>query len=146
RRQVVAWRRASLPRRDRQPALRRGDQRLPRHRRRRSRAGTAPGFRGDRDGEEVERETLIERRPEPRAVLALALLSVLPGLDHAQKDKKDKRPNDPTTCTVCHGDPALMKAGGIVSHGGYDFGKNNTQKADEFLVNCDIRWIETEHL
>jgi len=63
-----------------------------------------------------------------------------------QKSEK-KRLNDPTLCTVCAGDPALMEAGGIVSHGGFPFGKKggDTAKTDKHLATLDIRWIETAH-
>lgn len=62
--------------------------------------------------------------------------------------KGEKKPlNDPTLCTVCQGDPALMEAGGIVSHGGFQFGKKNgdTKKTDTHLATLDIKWIETAH-
>lgn len=74
--------------------------------------------------------------------LALAVALVCAGPAVAQK----KRPNDPTTCPYCGNDPALMKAAGIVSHGGFIFGKkgNDTAKVDDFMSTNDIRWIETE--
>jgi len=73
--------------------------------------------------------------------LALALLLALPL--HAAEDKNPK--NDPATCPYCHGDPELMAKGGIVSHGGFDFGRTDTAGVDALLANDDIRWIESEH-
>lgn len=76
--------------------------------------------------------------------IALALFLVLAPLPAALAQKKP-RANDPSTCPWCMNDPALMKAAGIVSHGGFLFGKNDTQKIDDFMVSSDIRWIETVH-
>jgi len=72
------------------------------------------------------------------ALLALALLCAAPAA--AQR----KKPTDPAECPYCHGDPALMKAAGILSHGPFPFGKNDTAKVDAFLVTSEIRWIETD--
>jgi hypothetical protein len=71
--------------------------------------------------------------------LCFALLLCAP-LALAQK----KRLNDPTECPYCHGDPKLMKAAGVVSHGPFAFGKSDTTKVDAFLATSDIRWIETD--
>lgn len=80
------------------------------------------------------------------ALAALAALATV-ALDaraSAQK-KEDLRPNDPQSCPYCHGDPERMKRAGIVSHGGFAFGKTNTKKVEELLPESEIRWIETEH-
>jgi hypothetical protein len=72
------------------------------------------------------------------ALVALAVASA--GVALAQ------RPNDPSQCPYCHGDPALMEKAGIVSHGGFVFGKGEpTPKLDGLLATCDIKWIETAH-
>lgn len=61
--------------------------------------------------------------------------------------KKGVKPNDPAGDPYTQNDPEILKAAGIVSLGGFDFGKsgNNTAKVDEFLSTSEIRWIETEH-
>jgi glutaredoxin len=56
-----------------------------------------------------------------------------------------QRKNDPSLCPYCKNDPTLMQQSGIVSHGGFQFGKNDTKKVDELLATSDIRWIETAH-
>ena len=71
-------------------------------------------------------------------LMALALLVAAPAA--AQR----KKANDPTECPYCHGDPALMKAAGIVSHGPFPFGKSDSTKVDALLVTSEIRWIETD--
>lgn len=54
--------------------------------------------------------------------------------------------NDPKSCPYCKSDPALMEKAGIVSHGGFEFGKEeSTEKVDAVLSSADIRWIETKH-
>jgi glutaredoxin len=54
--------------------------------------------------------------------------------------------NDPATCPYCKGDPATMEKAGIVSHGGFEFGKEeSTAKVDGVLPSADIRWIESKH-
>lgn len=80
------------------------------------------------------------------ALAAIATASHAAAAITAQKAEK-KRPNDPTLCTVCAGDPALMEAAGIVSHGGFVFGKKggDTVKTDRHQVALDIKWIETAH-
>ncbi|MFT4709435.1 MAG: hypothetical protein ACI9D0_000130 [Bacteroidia bacterium] len=74
-------------------------------------------------------------------ILALGMLVAFAPAASAQKDKK----NAPTNCTVCEGLPEVMGAGGILSHGGFVFGRSDTDGVDEFHGNLDIRWIETEH-
>ncbi len=53
--------------------------------------------------------------------------------------------NVPASCPYCEGDPELMKAAGLVSHGGFTFGVSDTAGVDALLATSDIRWIETEH-
>ena len=77
----------------------------------------------------------------PNKILSLGLLAALASMAPADKDKK----NEPTNCTVCEGLPEVMTAGGILSHGGFAFGRSDTDGIDEFHGNLDIRWIETEH-
>ena len=79
------------------------------------------------------------------AVLALAA-PVLAGQGKPAKPPKPSRPNDPIGCPYCFNDPALMAAAGIVSHGGFEFGKTDTKRVDAALPSCDIRWIETPNL
>jgi hypothetical protein len=85
-------------------------------------------------------------RPFPpvlRALLVvLALLSV-PLRASAQKDKAPR--NAATNCPWCFGDPEVMKAAGIVSHGGFEFGSHDTAWADKFLGGRHIYWIESKH-
>ncbi len=61
--------------------------------------------------------------------------------------KKGAKPNDPAGDPYTQNDPALLKAAGIVSLGGFDFGKSGqtTATIDEFMATSEIRWIETEH-
>lgn len=78
-------------------------------------------------------------------VLLCALLSAPTAT--AQKLLNRKLPpnapeNDPYTKG---GDPELMKAAGILSHGGFEFSISDTHAVDEYLGNSDIRWLETEH-
>ena len=56
-----------------------------------------------------------------------------------------QRKNDPAQCPYCGGDPELMAAAGIVSHGGFEFGRTDTAEVDALLAMTDIRWIETTH-
>lgn len=54
-------------------------------------------------------------------------------------------PNDPRTCKWTEGDPELLKSIGIVSTGGFDFGRGDTAAIDKELAMLDIYWVETEH-
>jgi len=38
-----------------------------------------------------------------------------------------------------------MQAAGIVSHGGFDFGRRDTEGTDRLLEGTPLRWIETRH-
>ncbi len=74
------------------------------------------------------------------AALALALLAPL-------GDGDKKRPQDPVNDPYTQNDPVVLKGAGIVSLGGFDFGKTGwtTTKCDEFMVANELRWIETAH-
>jgi hypothetical protein len=76
-------------------------------------------------------------------VVAAALLAAPAGPAHS--GGKDVPKNDPSLCPWCHGDPALMAAAGIVSHGGFEFGNADTAAADQLLNWLDIVWIESAH-
>lgn len=56
-----------------------------------------------------------------------------------------QRNNDPATCEWCGGDPARLEAAGLVSHGPFAFGNEDSQRVDELLAVNDIRWIESRH-
>lgn len=85
----------------------------------------------------------FSRRCAALVVALLACALALPAF--AQKKREDVRLNDPTQCPYCHGDPALMKASGIVSHYGFIFSTTDTAKVDAFMPTVDLRWVETEH-
>lgn len=81
-----------------------------------------------------------------RPTLLLAALALFAGSAGAAQDERTwTKTNDPATCEYCGGDPERMAAAGIVSHGGFEFGRTDTFAVDRQLANCDIRWIETEH-
>jgi hypothetical protein len=75
-------------------------------------------------------------------LLALGLLCELRPV-HAQRSKGPR--NSPENCPWCHGDPALMEAAGISSHGGFEFGSQDTAWADKFFGGKDIYWIAGKH-
>lgn len=78
----------------------------------------------------------------PRARLAcLALALVVLFAPGASAQKK----NDPAQCPYCKNDPAVMAKAGLVSHGGFEFGKDDTVAVDSLLAMADIRWIESAH-
>jgi hypothetical protein len=81
-------------------------------------------------------------RVPPLLLLACAV-ATLSAPASAQKAKPPR--NDPSNCPWCHGDPALMKAAGIASHGGFQFGAQDTAWADKFFGGKDIYWIESAH-
>lgn len=56
-----------------------------------------------------------------------------------------QRANDPATCEWCGGDPAVLEAAGLVSHGPFAFGNEDTERVDALLAVNDIRWIESQH-
>lgn len=76
------------------------------------------------------------------AALALGL-----SLPLGDKDQSKKKPTDPANDPYTQNDPAALQAAGIVSLGGFEFGKSGwtTTKCDEFMVANDLRWIETAH-
>ncbi len=71
------------------------------------------------------------------ALLALFALSTGP--------EADRRAGGPPICPWCQDDPALMKAAGVVSHGGFEFGNGDTRSVQALLPTADIHWIATEH-
>ena len=73
----------------------------------------------------------------PTAVLATLVALALP--------LAAQRKNDPSECPYCGGDPELMEKAGLVSHGGFEFGKGETKDIDRLLATSDIRWIESRH-
>src|SRR5687767_9388940 len=77
------------------------------------------------------------------ALLALLLATSVPAAASPWGDPQKK--NDPATCPYCKNDPALMKKAGLVSHGGFPFGSNDTAQVDSLLATADIRWIESTH-
>ena len=87
-----------------------------------------------------------ETTSSPAALATQLLPMILPATNGAAPQVK-KRANDPASCPYCQNDPALLKAAGLVSHGGFPFGKkgNDTNKVDDFMAANDIRWVETEH-
>ncbi|MCP3918197.1 MAG: hypothetical protein GY711_21820 [bacterium] len=78
----------------------------------------------------------------PLLLVALLLAGVAP----AQKLRDKSQPfNAPVQCPYCHGDAEKMKAVGVVSHGGFAFGKEpDTKGADAGLTPSRIIWTETE--
>jgi hypothetical protein len=80
------------------------------------------------------------------ALLAVALLAADHEARAAQRGEK-KKPTDPSNCTVCGNDPALLAAGGLVSHGGFPFGKQglDTAAQERHLATLELRWIETQN-
>lgn len=79
-------------------------------------------------------------------VILLAVLCMGAPNALAQKKGRNKVPKtDPSQCPYCHGDEAIMKAAGIVSHGGFKVGRKTTEEVNQQLGTADIYWIETEH-
>lgn len=82
----------------------------------------------------------------PRALRVLALAALASALVALPAAAQKKKATDPSECPYCHNDPALLKAAGLVSHGGFVFGKaESTVQVDELLPECEIRWLESEH-
>lgn len=73
------------------------------------------------------------------SLLLVAAALLLAPRAHAQ------RANDPASCEWCRGDPALMERAGLVSHGPFPFGNEDSERVDKLLAVNDIRWIETRH-
>jgi len=80
-----------------------------------------------------------------RLVCLTAVLVWVPDAQAQKLRDKDKPRNDPVQCPYCFGDPDLMKASGIVSHGPFKVAMTDTAGLDDFLPTSDIRWTETEH-
>jgi hypothetical protein len=88
-----------------------------------------------------------------RSALALRILagvlvtlgSGAPGFALQKLRDRSKAVNDPVQCPYCFGDPALMEAAGILSHGGFEFARIDTAQVDSLMATSDIRWIETPH-
>jgi hypothetical protein len=70
---------------------------------------------------------------------ALSALAALAPCADAQ------RPNDPAACGWCRSDPELLAAAGLVSHGPFPFGNEDSARVDALLAVNDIRWIESKH-
>lgn len=81
--------------------------------------------------------------PALRMLLPLLLAFLAGGPLHAQRGKLPA--NDPKNCPWCHGDPELMAAAGISSHGGFEFGTEDTAWADHYFGGKDLYWIESRH-
>jgi len=75
--------------------------------------------------------------------LLLPLLAPTPAPASTREAADDPRANDPSLCPWCEGDPKLMAASGIVSHGGFAFGLSDTKGVDEHLSTNDIKWVGT---
>ncbi len=78
------------------------------------------------------------------AGLLLLVAGLLSTLSLAQR-KKDVPHNDPSRDPYTHGDPEVWKKAGIVSMGGFEFGKSDTATVDDFMATSKILWLETEH-
>lgn len=94
----------------------------------------------------LPRSLLVCRRVSRLGTLALALLC-LPALAPALPQKNKAPRNDPANCPWCHGDPEVMEAAGIVSHGGFEFAAppSTTITVDKHFGGKDIYWIESAH-
>ncbi|MBC8451100.1 MAG: hypothetical protein H8D72_00160 [Planctomycetes bacterium] len=53
---------------------------------------------------------------------------------------------DPKTCSVCKNQPAKMARLDVVSHGGFRFGRSDTNLVERIFGDLDIYWIEGEHV
>ncbi|MFT5051278.1 MAG: hypothetical protein ACI8QZ_002689 [Chlamydiales bacterium] len=62
-----------------------------------------------------------------------------------KKRDRDLPSNAPTQCPYCKGDPDLMRAAGVVSHGGFEVARTTTAGVDEMFPETDVRWIESRH-
>lgn len=86
---------------------------------------------------------MIDTKFHATVLLALAAAFARPTPAPAQNAGKPR--NLPANCPWCHGDPDLMRAAGIVSHGGFEFGAHDTPWADRFFGGRDLFWIESAH-
>jgi hypothetical protein len=78
-----------------------------------------------------------------RSVAAVAFLLVASVELGAQRSKGPR--NAPENCPWCGGDPAVMQAAGIVSHGGFAFAESDTADIDRHFGGKDVYWIESAH-
>jgi len=79
------------------------------------------------------------------AVLGLTL-ALLAGPAAGQKLlHRDLPANHPKNDPYTRGEPEVMEAAGILSHGGFEIGETDSTAVEELLGTCDIRWLETEH-
>lgn len=78
---------------------------------------------------------------------ALLALLCLPALASALPQRGKGPRNDPANCPWCQGDPRIMEAAGIVSHGGFEFAAppSTTATVDQHFGGKDIYWIESAH-
>ena len=72
------------------------------------------------------------------ALLVVALAALAPRASA-------QRRNDPAACEWCRAEPALLEAAGLVSHGPFPFGNEDSTRVDGLLAVNDIRWIESRH-
>lgn len=77
-------------------------------------------------------------------LMSFAVFGALAPRAAAQK-KEELRINDGRNCPYCRADPERMQRAGILSHGGFEFGKTDTAKVDAILPEAEIRWIETKN-
>ncbi|HJO25673.1 MAG: hypothetical protein CMK00_09025 [Planctomycetes bacterium] len=81
-----------------------------------------------------------------RALVGFLVLGTSASRAAASIPGDDELPhNAPTACTICGGEAEAMAAGGIVSHGPFDFGETDSQEVDKTLGSARIIWIETAH-
>ena len=87
----------------------------------------------------------VSIRPIVKCLLIVVAL-VLGSDAQAQKLRdRDKPVNDPVQCPYCEGDPEMMEASGLLSHGGFEFARTDTAGLDEKYPDTDIRWFESKH-
>lgn len=74
-------------------------------------------------------------------------MGILCGSSAAQSKKslKGLPHNDPKRDPYTRGDAEVWKKAGIVSMGGFEFAKTDTQSIDDFMATAEILWLETEH-
>lgn len=95
----------------------------------------------------MESQTVIVPSPLRRLWTAwvLACLTLFVS-DAALAQRGEKLPNNHgSQCPYCQNDPEIMKAAGIVSHGGFDFGRKTTAEVEAAMGGLEIYWLETEH-
>ncbi len=87
------------------------------------------------------------RRSAPRLLLLLACAALAFSPAQAQRKKyRDKPANHPLNCPYTRGDAKILEAAGILSIGGFSFGKeDSTQALDDYFGSDDVRWVETPH-